>query len=318
MKQKYAILYIIMIIVSLFMTVAVSAFAHLGTLPDTFFIQFLINIPFCLLFGIFDLYIIKQNTIKNNVVRIIVNLSVTTLSALLLPSFINYYFSDLTSIKEAVKNSILIISWNWMVVLQIEIFHFNLKQIELEKEKNLYQFETLKSQVNPHFLFNCLNVLSSLAYQDAEKTNLFAKKLSNVYRYLLNTHERPTVTLKEELLFVDSYLFLEKIRFGSTLQIHINNNDEHQQASVIPASIQMLVENAIKHNISTHKHPLTIHITMETDGVTVANNIQLRNYVSRNGMGLNNLKKQYSLYGKKVNIVKTETSFIVKLPFIKL
>lgn len=317
MKRKYAILYIVMIIVSLFVTVAVSVFARFGTLPDRFFIQFLINIPFCLLFGIFDLYIVRYNTIKSNTLRISVNLLITTSIALILPSFINYC-SGLPSIKEAIKASILVIPWNWLVVLQIELFYFNLKQVEVEKEKNLYQFEALKNQVNPHFLFNCLNVLSSLAYQDAGKTNLFTKKLSSVYRYLLTTHERQTVTLEEELLFTDSYLFLEQIRFGEALQVSINNNGKNQHKSIIPASIQLLVENAIKHNISTNESPLIIHVKVETNGVTVSNNLQLRNYVTQNGMGLNNLKKQYSLYKQEINIVKTETNFTVKLPFIEL
>lgn len=104
-----------------------------------------------------------------------------------------------------------------MVVSLIEIFLYHKSQLEnemklniAEKEKAVYQFETLKNQINPHFLFNSLNVLSSLAYQDAEKANLFAKKLSSVYRYLLATHERETVTLQEEMQFVDSYLYLEK------------------------------------------------------------------------------------------------------------
>lgn len=168
------------------------------------------------------------------------------------------------------------------------------------------------------FKLNSLNVLSSLAYQDAGKTNLFTKKLSNVYRYLLTTHERQTVTLEEELLFTDSYLFLEQIRFGEALQVSINNNGKNQHKSIIPASIQLLVENAIKHNISTNESPLIIHVKVETNGVTVSNNLQLRNYVTQNGMGLNNLKKQYSLYKQEINIVKTETNFTVKLPFIEL
>lgn len=317
MKQKYAILYFVMIVVSLFITTAVYVFARFGTLPDAFLLQLLINIPFCLLYGGFDLYIIKHNRIKKNAIRIAVNLLITTLFALLLPSFINYYFSGLFSIKEAIKSSIMIIPWNWLVVLQIELFYFHSKQIEMEKEKNLYQFEALKNQINPHFLFNCLNVLSSLAYQNAEKTNLFAKKLSNVYRYLLATHNKPTVTLEEELQFVDSYLFLEQIRFGKTLQVSIKNSKEYQQQAVVPASLQMLVENAIKHNMNTTQSPLIIHIIIGPNGVEVSNNLQLRNFVTGNGMGLTNLRKQYALHGQKINITQTSTAFIVRLPFIE-
>lgn len=317
MKRKNALLYTVMIIVSLFVTVAVAVFARFGTLPDTFFIQFLINIPFCLLFGMFDLYVIRHNTLRNNTLRVCVNLLITTSVALVLPSLVNYCFSDPPSVKEAIKDSILIIPWNWLVVLQIELFYFNLRQMEVEKEKNRYQFEALKNQVNPHFLFNCLNVLSSLAYQDAGKTNLFAKKLSSVYRYLLATHERQTVTLEEELSFTDAYLYLEQIRFGEALQVSVDNSGGHRHRSIIPASIQMLVENAIKHNISTCESPLVIRIRVDADGVTVSNNLQLRNYVARSGMGLKNLEKQYRLYRQEIGIVKTETDFTVRLPFIE-
>lgn len=223
----------------------------------------------------------------------------------------------------SLRNLLAGILLNCMVVSIIEIFLYHKSQLEnemklniAEKEKAVYQFEALKNQINPHFLFNSLNVLSYLAYQDAEKANLFAKKLSNVYRYLLVTHERETVTLQEEMQFVDSYLYLEKIRFGDTLQIHIEYNEESQDKAVFPASLQMLVENAIKHNISTSKSPLTVHIKIDTSGITVSNNLQLRNYVIRNGMGLNNLKKQYLLHKQEIDIIKTGTNFMVKLPFV--
>lgn len=250
----------------------------------------------------FDLYIIKHNKTANNPPRISLNLLLTTSLALGLPSLINYYSLDNLSMKEAVRSSILVIPWNWLVVLQIEIFYFHLKQVQLEKEKNVYQFEALKNQINPHFLFNCLNVLSSLAYQNAEKTNLFAKKLSNVYRYLLCTHERPTVALAEELSFVDSYLFLEKIRHGDTLQIHLENDGTHQHLKLIPANIQLLVENAIKHNISTPQSPLHIRITVDRAGVTVANNLQLRNYVTKKRYGTGQPERNNMTYTDSTSV----------------
>ncbi|WP_368163564.1 sensor histidine kinase, partial [Bacteroides cellulosilyticus] len=180
-----------------------------------------------------------------------------------------------------------------------------------------YQYETLKAQINPHFLFNSLNVLSSLAYSDAEKTNLFAKKLSGVYRYLLLTNNRPMVTLKEELAFLESYVFLEKIRFEDTLFIEIDEYDLYGTRLIIPVSLQLLVENAIKHNIATLKNPLIIRIGFTDEGIMVSNNLQLRSSVDRGGVGLGNLEKQYALYDKAIDIVESTTEFVVRVPFLE-
>lgn len=162
------------------------------------------------------------------------------------------------------------------------------------------------------------NVLASLAYQDAEKTNLFVKKLAEVYRYLLTTHDRQTVSLEEELQFTEAYLYLENIRFGEVLQVCLRgSHDVQKHLQVIPASLQMLVENAIKHNTATMKSPLIIHIVIGQEGINVSNNLQLRSYVrTKNGMGLANLRNQYTLHGKELVIKKTEREFMVEMPFL--
>lgn len=214
---------------------------------------------------------------------------------------------------------------NAILVLLISIYLYGKRQMEsqqrlawMEREKMRYQFEALKNQINPHFLFNSLNVLASLAYQDAEKTNLFVKKLAEVYRYLLTTHDRQTVSLEEELQFTEAYLYLENIRFGEVLQVCIRgSHDVQKHLQVIPASLQMLVENAIKHNTATMKSPLIIHIVIGQEGINVSNNLQLRSYVrTKNGMGLANLRNQYTLHGKELVIKKTEKEFMVEMPFL--
>lgn len=214
---------------------------------------------------------------------------------------------------------------NAIIVLLISIYLYGKRQMEsrqrlalMEREKMRYQFEALKNQINPHFLFNSLNVLASLAYQDADKTNLFVKKLAEVYRYLLTTHDRQTVSLEEELRFTEAYLYLENIRFGEALQVCMSRNcDTQPHFTVIPASLQMLVENAIKHNIATTKSPLIVRIIIGQEGITVSNNLQLRSYVgTKNGMGLANLRNQYALHGKQLSIKKTEKDYVVEMPFI--
>lgn len=214
---------------------------------------------------------------------------------------------------------------NAIIVLLIAIYLYGKRQMEsqqrlalMEQEKMRYQFEALKNQINPHFLFNSLNVLASLTYQDADKANSFVKKLAEVYRYLLTTHNRQTVSLEEELRFTEAYLYLENIRFGEALQVCISGNrDMQSHYEVIPASLQMLVENAIKHNIATSKSPLVVRITIGQDGVTVSNNMQLRSYVrAKNGMGLANLRNQYALHDKELSVSKTGKDFVVEMPFI--
>jgi sensor histidine kinase YesM len=213
---------------------------------------------------------------------------------------------------------------NTMTIMMVEIYvrhqiqsKTNLHIVEVEKEKAHYQFIALKNQINPHFLFNSMNVLSSLIYQDADKANIFTKKLSATYRYLLMTDKRMLVSLAEELEFVDNYVYLQKIRFGNNLNVRIKTNEEYSSYMLVPASIQMLVENAIKHNIATTSAPLYITVNIEQEKVTVLNNIQLRSDICKNGMGLKNLKTQYQLQGKQIQIIQTDNIFKVELPIIK-
>jgi len=291
-------------------------------------VQFFLNLPLCIGLGFIDFGVInliyKRLKQRNNAVRILVDIVLTTALAVLLTYILNFLLmGGHGNFWHILRSSLPVVPWNWIIVLQIEIFFYSLQRSEMEKqmaviekEKALYQFEVLKNQINPHFLFNSLNVLASLAYQDTEKTNRFAKKLSTVYRYLLTTHGRATVTVQEELSFVESYLYLEHIRFGDALHVEIEDDLRNHHCLVIPANIQMLVENALKHNISTKKSPLIVHISIGNERITVRNNLQLRNYVASNGAGLKNLQRQYALYGTLVEILKDEKEFVVKLPFV--
>jgi len=290
--------------------------------------NFFLNLPGWLFMGIVDLLTIKtlykKFRWKKDIVRILLDLIISNIFIIAFSIFVNYCLLEPTEIYNYIaKFMIPILIWNSILVLLIEVFFYIQKQNEtakqlaiFEKEKLQYQYDALKVQINPHFLFNSLNVLSSLTYQDADKANLFAKKMSGVYRYLLLTNTRPTVTLKEELAFLESYIFLEKIRFEEALHIEINNKVSlHRE--VIPVSLQLLVENALKHNITTTDQPLTIFINITDKEIVVSNNIQLRSSVDKGGIGLANLQKQYALHDKEINIRQTETEFIVKLPFIE-
>lgn len=213
--------------------------------------------------------------------------------------------------------------WNSMAVMGIELYVYHRSALEnearlalIEKEKTAYQLEALKQQISPHFLFNSLNTLASLTYQDAEKANQFTKKLSAVYRYVLMTTDKPLVPLGGELRFLSSYLYLEYIRFGDAVQTHIDIPKTLLSKNIIPASLQLLVENALKHNIATEVRPLTVTISATGDAITVKNNRQPRSEVASSKKGLQNLRRQYAVFDKTISVNERADTFSVTLPLI--
>lgn len=188
----------------------------------------------------------------------------------------------------------------------------------LEKEKVLVMYDSLKQQLNPHFLFNSLTSLSGLIETNQELASEFLERLSKIYRYILSNRDSELVTIKEELAFVRIYIDLQKTRFKEGLQVSITIPDEVRSFKIAPVALQNLVENAIKHNIIDTDSPL--FITMEADEkyVLVKNNLQKKNKVeTSNNQGLSNLKSLYQYYSKHpIQIETTETEFIVKIPLI--
>lgn len=172
------------------------------------------------------------------------------------------------------------------------------QQEKLKREQLALQYETLKSQVNPHFLFNNLNALTSLISTNPDKAIDFVKKLSEVYRYVLDQKDTELVDLETELKFVESYIFLQKIRFGNNLNIQMDINDKHFK--VIPLSVQMLVENAIKHNEISDRNPLYIRIfSDENQYLTIENKLQKKSGSEGTGTGINNIKSRYQFFTER-------------------
>ncbi|HEY4655121.1 MAG TPA: histidine kinase [Cyclobacteriaceae bacterium] len=199
--------------------------------------------------------------------------------------------------------------------------HWRLAKIDAErfqKESISAKYESLKSQVNPHFLFNSLNALTNLVYEDQDKAVEFIKQLSEVYRYVLDTRDREVVPLEEELKFLKSYLFLQQIRFGDKLDIQLNLNGA--TTDVPPLCLQMLVENAIKHNIVSEQMPLRIQIYHDSDYLVVENDLQFKDTSSDTpGLGLENITKRYEfLTSRKVQVLRADGKFVVKLPVIEV
>jgi two-component system, LytTR family, sensor kinase len=213
---------------------------------------------------------------------------------------------------------------NAPIVLVFElIYYFQSEQkaiADSEKAKRevlLFQHETLKAQLNPHFLFNSLNVLSSLIYLNPQNANKFTKALSKTYRYVLSLNQQPATTVAEELDALDSYIFLMEMRFENSFTLTIKKVAESEKKNIIPLTMQLLLENAFKHNIATEESPLDIQITIGDQYITVENNIQPSSNTDKSGIGLKYLTKQYMLYGKEVLVENTGHQFIVKVPYIQ-
>ncbi len=214
-----------------------------------------------------------------------------------------------------------------IIILAIEIgsqFFNNWKRslVEIEKYKSeslQSQLQNLKNQLNPHFLFNNLSVLSSLVYIDQDKAVDFINQLSKVYRYLLDNRNNELVSLERELTFINSYTYLLQIRFDKNIRFDINVPTEKTHLMLPPLSLQMLVENAIKHNEISNELPLTIHIKIEDNMLLVSNNLQLRtsNEISSK-TGLQNIKDRYRFFTEQqVEVIQTEKTFAVKIPLLK-
>lgn len=187
----------------------------------------------------------------------------------------------------------------------------------LKKERIAAQYETLKNQVNPHFLFNSLNVLTALVHKDADLAERFIKQLSNVYRYVLESRDKEVVPLSEEIEQLEAYIFLMKIRFGESLKVNIDAPD--LDGHIAPLTLQMLVENALKHNEVSRNHPLSIDVFLaENAWIVVKNSIKPRNSVGEStGVGLENIRSRYKfLSQKEVVISQNDGFFTVKIPII--
>ena len=179
------------------------------------------------------------------------------------------------------------------------------------------QYDSLKNQVNPHFLFNSLNALTNLVYQDQDKAARFIKQLSEVYRYVLDSRDKEVVPISEELKFLESYLFLQQIRFGDKLIVQIDI--PKTEGRVAPLALQMLVENAIKHNVISEEDPLTIEIFRLEENLIVQNTLKRKQILSEDssGLGLENIKKRYEfLSDKSVIVEETGSKFKVTLPIL--
>lgn len=189
---------------------------------------------------------------------------------------------------------------------------------KLRRENIASQYEALKNQVNPHFLFNTLNALSSLIYEDREKAVEFLNRFSEVYRYVLDSKDKEVVPLHNEIDFLKSYLFLLNSRYEKNLEVDLD--ETLKEGYVPPMAVQLLVENAVKHNIIADNAPLRISIRKENENIVVVNNMNPKNESqNKNGIGIENIQSRYSiLSGQPVTIINDGSIFSVSIPILSM
>lgn len=190
---------------------------------------------------------------------------------------------------------------------------------QLDKERSQAELQALTNEMDPHFIFNSLNTLNHLIVNRPQQAHLFNNKLAQVYKYFLINKTRELIPLKDELEFIDNYFFLLQIRHDGKLQLHIELPEESNNAMIPPCAVQVLIENAIKHNEFTEEKPLHINISMNGQYIRVTNNSKPKPYaINSTGIGLKNLSSRYRIITRKnIEIEKGRESFTVKLPLIR-
>lgn len=190
-------------------------------------------------------------------------------------------------------------------------------EIKLKRKQTQLQLNALKSQLGPHFLFNSMNALSSLFRKDTQRAESFIRSLAGSYEYVLSTYESPLVSVAEELSFVESYCFLMRTRFGDHLNLEVGFSAEVLQSKVPPLSLQMLVENAVKHNLMGPNQPLEVKMTCDNKKLRVSNTkTGKRQKLESLKIGLKNISSRYALLTNKSVEIIDDHDFTVVLPLI--
>ncbi|MCW2119703.1 histidine kinase [Flavobacterium sp. 7A] len=234
-------------------------------------------------------------------------------------SFLTFFES------ETISNYIVAAVTSFIVFLGIySLYFYKAYNEDKVKEQKIIagtasaKFESLKNQIDPHFLFNSLNVLSSLIEENPENAQRFTTSLSKIYRYVLEQKDKELVSIEEELAFAKTYMSLLKMRFEDSLEYEMTIENPDPEAKVVPLALQLLLENAVKHNVVSTQKPLKIRIFIENGFLVVQNDLQKKEVLqNREGVGLQNIINRYAIItDRKVLIEKTEHHFKVRLPIL--
>lgn len=221
----------------------------------------------------------------------------------------------------------IVVSCFTLVVVMIDLGIFLMTQWKqssteaerVKKENMEFRFDRLRNQVNPHFLFNSLNTLASLVYNDPDTASRFVRQLAKVYRYVLENRDKEVIHLSEELNFMEAYLYLVKIRFDEGIEFELDLPTESHRKMIPPMTLQLLIENALKHNIVSASKPLKIRIVATADFLSLSNNIQPKlSPEPSTKTGLENIKSRYAfLTNQPVSIQMDNNQFRVQIPLLE-
>jgi hypothetical protein len=243
----------------------------------------------------------------------------------LIAHFDNGGFDVLFSANHIIKNILVI-----LVSTGITIFFYAkyfmkywkisvIKYEEMKKENIASQYEALKSQIDPHFFFNSLNVVSSLIDEDKVLAQRFINELSSTYRYILQQKDNELSSVSEEIKFVEKYVFLQKIRFENAVSLNINLNDEILKHETISLALQIIFENIFKHNAVSEDTPIVIDVFEEGNFLVIRNNLnKKKTELVSNNIGIENIKARYSFFSDvKIVVEKNDKQFVIKLPLLR-
>lgn len=271
----------------------------------------------------------KEDGLKRVLIGIVGSVVITMMGLLILNG-IQYVIYRGLSLSDFIKAQ----RWDnysfglWITLTIVITFHFvyfynRYQQKKIKEQKVIAntasaQFESLKNQIDPHFLFNSLNVLTSLIEENPDNAQRFTVSLSKIYRYVLEQKDKELVTVSEELEFAKTYMNLLKMRFENSINFEIPEHFDNADAKVVPLSLQLLLENTIKHNTVSELKPLHIIVTVEGNYLAVQNNLQKKEVLqTRKGVGLQNIVNRYDILTKRnVLIDESEAFFKVKIPIL--
>lgn len=292
----------------------------------------LVNFPLLFLTGICSYYVFKY--LNNRWIRRahpIVGYSVLVLY-LLLMSFASGYYISLNEVSAStfgmawlIVSSLIVLIINLFVIVFLKVqwdySRSQSEELELQRQKTVraqHDLNKLKVRLNPHFLFNSLNVLNSLVFVDPQRASLFIQKMAKVYRYLLTQEEQETVTLSDEMTYAVAYFDMLKERFPEGVELDVRLPDSLHKSRVVPCAIQIQIENAVKHNVIDPDRKLLIEIYSEGEWIIIRNNLIPKIKAPEStGIGLASIEAQYSIVLKRPIVVSHDrTHFWVKLPLL--
>ncbi len=288
------------------------------------------SLPFLALFLLNTLLVFKLNPFRKILPRIAFDIIGSGVIVILVNLFF-YYISTLLGKTPRIFWAASYVV-DFLTLLLNQVFYFvisyRISESNADKARRAaaeLQYDVLKAQVNPHFLFNSLNLLYSLIDFDSEKSKEFILALSKMYRYIMIQHERQRVSVSEELELVGFYTEVLKMRFLDQLEVNITDHRnqaegrrDKNEREIIPFSLQMLLENATKHNVIRPDTPMTIEIEIGDEGIRVSNPIRTKRVLPPSGIGLSlgYLKKLYSHYDRDFKVDKTQDTFSVFVPYL--